>query len=133
MPLGIEQQLAILLTSKGAAAVSGGALVAFTATVTSIGMFPLEGLAVIFGVYRFLSMAIAVYNTIGNGVAVVVVARWAGTLDARMAQRHLYPERHPESAAGDAAHAGSEPLPEGTRDGDPHPAGIALQPRTHMR
>lgn len=123
VPLGIEQQIGILLvmllTSKGAATVSGGAFVAFTATVTSTGMLPLEGLAVIFGVYRFLSMAVAVCNTIGNSVAVMVVARWAGSFDAQAAERHLHPERYPEAAAADAA----------LDDGDPHPAGIHLHPR----
>ena len=78
VPLSLDQQIGILLlmllTSKGAATVSGGSFVVFAATVTSTGMLPVEGLAVIFGVYRFLSMAIATCNTIGNSVATVVIA-----------------------------------------------------------
>jgi aerobic C4-dicarboxylate transport protein len=73
VPLSFDQQLGILLlmllTSKGAATVSGGSFVVFAATVTSTGILPVEGIAVIFGVYRFLSMAIAACNTIGNSVA----------------------------------------------------------------
>lgn len=100
IPLGLDQQIGILLlmllTSKGAATVSGGSFVVFAATVTSTGILPIEGLAVIFGVYRFLSMAIATCNTIGNSVATVVVAKWSGTFDAVTAERHLYPERYPQ-------------------------------------
>ena len=97
VPLTLEQQLGVLLlmllTSKGAATVSGGSFVVFAATVASTGILPVEGVAIIFGVYRFMSMAIATCNTIGNSVATVVIARWAGTWDADMAQRQLYPER----------------------------------------
>lgn len=107
VPLTLDHQIGILLlmllTSKGAATVSGGSFVVFAATVTSTGMLPVEGLAVIFGVYRFLSMAISTCNTIGNSVATVVVAKWSGTFDAGTAERHLYPERYPEVAAEDAA------------------------------
>lgn len=82
VPLTWEQQLGIvalmLVTSKGAAAVSGGSFVVFAATVTAIGVLPVEGLALLFGVYRFMSMAIATCNTIGNSVATVVVAKWSG-------------------------------------------------------
>ena len=73
----------------------------FAATVTSTGLLPVEGLAVIFGVYRFLSMAISTCNVIGNSVATVVVAKWSGTFDAQQAERHLYPERYPEIARAD--------------------------------
>ena len=107
VPLSLDHQLGILvlmlLTSKGAATVSGGSFVVFAATVTSTGVLPVEGLAVIFGVYRFLSMAISTCNTIGNSVATVVVAKWSGTFDAETAKRHLYPERYPDQALADEA------------------------------
>ncbi|MEN4827802.1 cation:dicarboxylase symporter family transporter [Pseudomonas sp. P39-UII1] len=90
VPLGWEQQLGILaimlVTSKGAAAVSGGSFVVFAATVTAIGVLPVEGLALLFGVYRFMSMAIATCNTIGNSVATVVVAKWAGEFTEQAAR-----------------------------------------------
>lgn len=99
VPLSLDAQIGILvlmlLTSKGAATVSGGSFVVFAATVTSTGVLPVEGVAIIFGVYRFLSMAIATCNTVGNSVATVVVAKWSGTFDAAAAERHLYPERFP--------------------------------------
>lgn len=105
VPLTLDHQIGILvlmlLTSKGAATVSGGSFVVFAATVTSTGLLPVEGLAVIFGVYRFLSMAISTCNTIGNSVATVVVAKWSGTFDAETAKRHLYPERYPGQSLAD--------------------------------
>lgn len=107
VPLTLDHQIGILLlmllTSKGAATVSGGSFVVFAATVTSTGLLPVEGLAVIFGVYRFLSMAISTCNTIGNGVATVVVAKWSGTFDAKVAEPYFYPERYPGFAADAAA------------------------------
>lgn len=116
VPLSLDQQIGILLlmllTSKGAATVSGGSFVVFAATVTSTGILPLEGLAVIFGVYRFLSMAIATCNTIGNSVATVVVAKWSGTFDAQAAEKHLYPERFPEIAQADSQLDNGDFLPD---------------------
>lgn len=97
VPLSIDQQLGMLLlmllTSKGAATVSGGTFVVFAATVTSTGILPIEGLALMFGVYRFMSMAVACCNTIGNSVATVVIAKWAKDFDSDQAERELYPER----------------------------------------
>lgn len=119
--------LLMLLTSKGAATVSGGSFVVFAATVTSTGILPIEGLALIFGVYRFLSMAIATCNTFGNSLATVVVAKWAGTFDAQAAERHLYPERFPATAQADAALADGNLLPEDTSDAAPHPTGIQMK------
>ena len=85
VPLDFGQQLGILaimlLTSKGAATVSGGSFVVFAATVTATGVLPLEGLAVLFGVYRFMSIAIATTNVIGNSIATVVTAKICGEFD----------------------------------------------------
>jgi aerobic C4-dicarboxylate transport protein len=82
VPLGISQQIGILaimfLTSKGAATVSGGAFVVFAAAVTSTGVLPVAGLTLIFGVYRFLSIAIATANVVGNSVATVIIAKITG-------------------------------------------------------
>ncbi|MGJ4939327.1 cation:dicarboxylate symporter family transporter [Bradyrhizobium sp. HKCCYLS1011] len=83
--LSWDQELGLLaimlLTSKGAATVSGGSFVVFAATVTASGILPVDGLALIFGVYRFLSIALATCNVIGNAVATVVVAKLAGEFD----------------------------------------------------
>lgn len=85
VPLSWEQEIGILaimlLTSKGAATVSGGSFVVFAATVTASGILPVDGLALIFGVYRFLSIALSTCNVIGNTVATVVVAKLAGEFD----------------------------------------------------
>lgn len=134
VPLTLDHQLGILLlmllTSKGAATVSGGSFVVFAATVTSTGVLPVEGLAVIFGVYRFLSMAISTCNTIGNSVATVVVAKWSGTFDAETAKRHLYPERYPDMAAADAALDDGNLLGDDVNAGNPHSSGIPMQRTT---
>jgi len=130
VPLSLDHQLGILvlmlLTSKGAATVSGGSFVVFAATVTSTGVLPVEGLAVIFGVYRFLSMAISTCNTIGNSVATVVVAKWSGTFDADTAKRHLYPELYPNTAQADAALDDGNLLGEDADQVGPHSSGIPL-------
>jgi aerobic C4-dicarboxylate transport protein len=97
VPLGLDQQIGILfimlLTSKGAATVHGGSFVVFAATVTTVGILPLEGLALLFGVFRFMGMANAFVNVLGNAVATVVVAKWAKDFDTKKAERELYPER----------------------------------------
>ncbi|MFH0297630.1 cation:dicarboxylase symporter family transporter [Bradyrhizobium sp. 31Argb] len=91
VPLSWEQEIGILaimlLTSKGAATVSGGSFVVFAATVTASGILPVDGLALIFGVYRFLSIALATCNVIGNTVATVVVAKLAGEFDETACKR----------------------------------------------
>ncbi|MEB2543764.1 cation:dicarboxylase symporter family transporter [Burkholderia cenocepacia] len=131
VPLSFEHQLGILLlmllTSKGAATVSGGSFVVFAATVTSTGLLPVEGLALIFGVYRFMSMAIATCNTIGNSLATVVIARWSGTFNETVAHRHLYSERYPETARADAKLDDGNLLPEDSNETSPHPSGIPLK------
>jgi aerobic C4-dicarboxylate transport protein len=134
VPLTLDHQLGILvlmlLTSKGAATVSGGSFVVFAATVTSTGILPVEGLAVIFGVYRFLSMAISTCNTIGNSVATVVIAKWSGTFDAETAKRHFYPERYPDIGAADAALDDGTLLGEDADAANPHSSGIAMKRAT---
>ena len=92
--LGIEltlgEQLTLLgvamLTSKGAAGVTGSGFVTLAATLTVVPSIPVEGLALILGVDRFMSEARAVTNHIGNGMATLVVSAWEGELDtARLA------------------------------------------------
>ncbi|WP_321816731.1 MULTISPECIES: cation:dicarboxylate symporter family transporter [unclassified Paraburkholderia] len=110
VPLTFEHQLGILLlmllTSKGAATVSGGSFVVFAATVASTGVLPVEGVAIIFGVYRFMSMAIATCNTIGNALATVVVAKWSGTFDPRVADEWLNARPQPTVNGGPVPHSG---------------------------
>ena len=131
VPLSLDHQIGILLlmllTSKGAATVSGGSFVVFAATVTSTGILPVEGLAVIFGVYRFLSMAIATCNTIGNSVARRGVAKWSGTFDTRRSPSGIFiPNATRTTAAADATLDDGNLLPEDMKDTNPHPTGIQL-------
>ena len=79
----------LLLTSKGAASVTGGAFVVLAATLSSFGMIPLSGMALVLGVYRFLSEAGSIINMIGNGIATIVVARWEGAIDMQRLRQHL--------------------------------------------
>ena len=82
VPLSWAQELGLvavmLLTSKGAATVSGGSFVVFAATITTTGVLPIEGLPILFGIYRFLSIAVATTNVIGNSIAAVVTAKICG-------------------------------------------------------
>jgi aerobic C4-dicarboxylate transport protein len=71
----------LMLTSKGAAAVTGGGFITLAATLAATHVVPVEGLALILGVDRFLSMSRAIINLIGNAVATVVVAKWEKEFD----------------------------------------------------
>jgi len=79
IPLTWEQQLVIIgilmLTSKGAAAVTGGGFIVLTSTLTAMKLIPVEGVAILLGVDRFMSEARAITNVIGNGVATIVIAK----------------------------------------------------------
>ncbi|MEI6667174.1 MAG: C4-dicarboxylate transporter DctA [Acidobacteriota bacterium] len=88
------------VTSKGGAGVSGSAFVVLAATIASLGTVPVAGMALLLGVERFMSMARATMNVIGNGVATVVVARWDGALDVAQMEQTLGLTR---SAAGSSA------------------------------
>ena len=89
-PLTLTQELALLgvllLTSKGAAGVTGSGFIVLAATLSAVGHVPVAGLALILGIDRFMSEARALTNLVGNAVATLVVARWTGDLD--MAQLH---------------------------------------------
>jgi aerobic C4-dicarboxylate transport protein len=88
--LTLAHELALLavlvLTSKGAAGVTGSGFIVLAATLSSIGNVPVAGLALILGIDRFMSEARALTNLVGNAVATLVVARWTGDLD--MEQLH---------------------------------------------
>jgi aerobic C4-dicarboxylate transport protein len=96
-PMSFAQQLTLLLvlllTSKGAAGVTGSGFIVLAATLSAVGHVPVAGLALILGIDRFMSEARALTNLVGNGVATVVVARWCGELDsAKMKQQLASPE-----------------------------------------
>jgi aerobic C4-dicarboxylate transport protein len=99
--LSFAQQLGIigvlLLTSKGAAGVTGSGFIVLAATLSSVGHIPVASIALILGVDRFMSEARALTNLIGNGVATVVVSRWEGALDMKKMQSHLNQETEAEA------------------------------------
>jgi aerobic C4-dicarboxylate transport protein len=64
----------LMLTSKGAAGVTGSGFVVLVSTLTAIKVIPVEGLAMLFGVDRFMSEARSITNFIGNGVATIWIA-----------------------------------------------------------
>jgi aerobic C4-dicarboxylate transport protein len=84
-PLTMTQELTLLgvllLTSKGAAGVTGSGFITLAATLSVIPSIPVAGLALILGIDRFMSEARALTNLIGNGVATVVAAKWENELD----------------------------------------------------
>lgn len=84
-PLSLTDQLIIMavlmLTSKGSAGVTGSGFITLAATLASLGTIPVAGMVLLLGVDRFMSEARAITNTIGNGVATLVIARWVGALD----------------------------------------------------
>jgi len=84
--LSILQQVTLLgvlmLTSKCARGITGSGFIVLAATLSSIDLVPAAGLALVFGIDRFMSFGRALTNLIGNSVAVVVVARWTGDLNA---------------------------------------------------
>ncbi len=79
----------LLLTSKGAAGVTGSGFVTLAATLASVGKIPVAGLALILGIDRFMSEARALTNLLGNAVATIVVAKWEGELDRDKLNRAL--------------------------------------------
>lgn len=79
----------LLLTSKGAAGVSGFGFIVLAATLSAVGDIPVAGLALILGVDRFMSEARSITNMIGNGIACVVVGRWVGELDKEQLKETL--------------------------------------------
>lgn len=92
-PMSWQQQLTLLavllLTSKGAAGVTGSGFVVLAATLAAVGNIPVGGLALILGIDRFMSEARAITNVIGNGVAAIVVGKWTGDLDAFTLEEQL--------------------------------------------
>jgi aerobic C4-dicarboxylate transport protein len=71
----------LLLTSKGAAGVTGSGFITLAATLSTVPSIPVEGLALILGIDRFMSEARALTNLIGNGVATIVAAKWENELN----------------------------------------------------
>jgi len=106
--LSLGEQLALVLvamvSSKGAAGVTGAGFVILAATLSVVPSVPVAGMALILGIDRFMSECRALTNFIGNAVATIVVARWEGALDTERL----------------AAAMGGTPLPLPTADSERH-------------
>jgi aerobic C4-dicarboxylate transport protein len=81
--------LVLLLSSKGAAGVTGSGFIVLAATLSAVGHLPVAGLALILGIDRFMSEARALTNLVGNAVATLVVAKWVGELDEKVMHAEL--------------------------------------------
>ena len=101
--LGWGKQLAVLavlmLTSKGAAGVTGSGFIVLASTLSAMRVVPVEGVAILLGVDRFMSEARAIVNVIGNGVATVVIAKSEGAFDERREAAALAGEEDERAAA----------------------------------
>jgi aerobic C4-dicarboxylate transport protein len=100
-PMTLTQEITLLavllLTSKGAAGVTGSGFIVLAATLSAVGHVPVAGLALILGIDRFMSEARALTNLIGNGVATIVVAKWTNELDTERLRAGLNNESWVES------------------------------------
>lgn len=89
IPLDFGHQLllisVLLLSSKGAAGVTGSGFIVLAGTLSTVGHIPVAGIALILGVDRFMSEARALTNFVGNAVATLVVSRWEKALDQKKA------------------------------------------------
>ncbi|WP_454832594.1 dicarboxylate/amino acid:cation symporter [Pseudoxanthomonas wuyuanensis] len=98
--LTLWQQITLLLvamlSSKGAAGVTGAGFITLAATLSVVPTVPVAGMALILGVDRFMSECRSLTNFIGNAVATVVVSRWENALDRDKLQRALDGDRQPE-------------------------------------
>ena len=105
-PMDLTQQLTLLvvllLTSKGAAGVTGSGFVVLAATLSAVGNVPVAGLALILGIDRFMSEARALTNFVGNSVATLVVAKWCGALDSERLNKVLSDETDDEADVPEA-------------------------------
>jgi aerobic C4-dicarboxylate transport protein len=107
-PMTLTQELTLLgvlvLTSKGAAGVTGSGFIVLAATLSAVGHVPVAGLALILGIDRFMSEARALTNLVGNAVATLVVARWTGDLDMAQLKARLDGQDWDETGEPEALH-----------------------------
>ena len=100
----------LLLTSKGAAGVTGSGFIVLAATLSSVGTIPVASIALILGVDRFMSEARALTNLIGNGVATIVVSKWERALDEERMRQLLEHETELEAEEPEKAMPPPAPL-----------------------
>lgn len=96
-PLDLQHQITLLIvamvTSKGASGVAGAGFVTLASTLEAVPSIPLESLALLVGIDRFMSECRAMTNFIGNGVATIAISRWTGDVSVNTLQQNL--AQHP--------------------------------------
>lgn len=121
--LSVGEQIALLavamISSKGAAGVTGAGFITLAATLSIVPSVPVAGMALILGIDRFMSECRALTNFIGNAVATVVVARWEGALDTKMLAAALTGQE--QLAGREAGIATAITPPAGLRSGEQDP------------
>lgn len=92
-PMDLSQQIGLLLvamiSSKGASGVTGAGFVALAATLTAVPGIPIEAMALLVGIDRFMSECRAITNLIGNGVATIAISRWEGEVAPEVLNANL--------------------------------------------
>ena len=101
----------LLLSSKGAAGVTGSGFITLAATLSTLPTIPVAGLTLILGIDRFMSEARALTNLVGNAVATLAVAHWEGELDHKRATRVLAGEHGHEHGSVPASEAETDARP----------------------
>jgi aerobic C4-dicarboxylate transport protein len=95
-PMTVQQQIGLLLvamiTSKGSSGVTGAGFITLAATLTAVPSIPIQSLALLVGIDRFMSECRALTNLIGNGVATVVVSRWEREVTAEQVRENMRPD-----------------------------------------
>lgn len=95
VPITLMQEITLLavllLTSKGAAGVTGSGFIVLAASLSSVGDIPVAGLALILGIDRFMSEARSITNMIGNGIACIVVGKWVKEADIQTVSSMIHP------------------------------------------
>ena len=111
--LSLQDQILLLLvamlSSKGAAGITGAGFITLAATLSVVPTVPVAGMALILGIDRFMSECRALTNFIGNAVATVVVARWEGELDRDALNAAMRGEPLPLAAPPDPAAGPGDP------------------------
>lgn len=91
--------LVLMLTSKGAAAVTGGDFITLAATLSSLGTIPVAGITLLLGIDRFMSQIRSFTNLVGNAVATVVVAKWENEFDRSADPEANLPAKDPVASS----------------------------------
>jgi aerobic C4-dicarboxylate transport protein len=116
-PLSLYQQISLLaiamITSKGASGVTGAGFITLAATLQAVPSIPLESLALLVGIDRFMSQCRSLTNLIGNGVATIVISRWEKELSVETLNLNLRTADELDIAANDTINAWDTELDDG--------------------